>query len=104
MVEGLTQIFRHLGLCRGSSCVDELRKILSGVDSQLSSATLSIDEVARGLIDDTTAELDGVGRGLIDHFFVRLAQFLVIVGLGTLLYRWATHRRRSAVVDHDRTE
>jgi hypothetical protein len=70
----------------------------------LSSTTSSIDEVARGLIDDTTDELDGVGRGLIDHFFIRLAQFVVIIGLGVLLFRWATRRRRNAVVDHERTE
>ena len=87
-----------------TALADEREAILSGVDSQLSSTTSSIDEVARGLIDDTTDELDGVGRGLIDHFFIRLAQFVVIIGLGALLFRWATRRRRNAVVDHERTE
>jgi len=87
-----------------AALTEEREAILSGVDSQLSSTTSNMDEVARGLIDDTTAELDGVARGLIDHFFIRLAQFLVIVGVCALLYRWVTRRRRNAVVDHDRTE
>ena len=87
-----------------AAITEEREAILSGVDSQLSTTTSNIDEVARGLIDDTTAELDGVARGLIDHFFIRLAQFLVIVALGALLFRWVTRRRRNAVVDHDRTE
>ena len=87
-----------------AAVADERETILSAVDSQLTSTTSSIDEVARGLIDDATVEIDGVGRGLIDHFFIRLAQFLVVVGLGALLYRWMTRRRRNAVVDHERTE
>lgn len=45
------------------------------------------------------------GRILIVHFFVCLLQFLVIVALGVLVFRWVTRRRKDAVADHnDRTE
>ncbi len=78
--------------------------ILRGVDSQLTSTTAGIDQVARGLIDDATTEFNGVGRGLIDHFFLRLAQFVVVVGFFVLLLRWMTRRRRDGGVEPEQTE
>jgi hypothetical protein len=78
----------------------EREAVLGGVDTQLSKATADIDELTRGLIDQGTAELQTAGRALIDHFFVRLLQFLVVVALGVLLFRWVTRRRQDAVADH----
>ena len=49
---------------------NERKSILDKLDSQLMSAT---------------AELDKVGRGLIDHFFARLIEVLVVVGIVAFL-------------------
>lgn len=63
---------------------NERESILDKLDSQLTTAT---------------AELDSVGRGLIDHFFVRLIEVLVIMGIVvilTVLLVLAVIRKRSS--------
>lgn len=61
---------------------NERQTILENLDSQLNS---------------TAAKLDEVGRGLIDHFFVRLIEVLVVIGIVavlTVLLVLAVVRRR----------
>ena len=68
----------------------ERESILDKLDSQLATAT---------------TELDSVGRGLIDHFFVRLIEVLlglgVFVFLMVLLALFVLRRRGSGTIDHN---
>ena len=51
----------------------------------------------------TTAKLDTVGRGLIDHFFIRLIEVLVVMGvvvfLMVLLVLFVLRKREAATID-----
>jgi hypothetical protein len=55
--------------------------VLEAITAERMSVMTKLDEQ---LVTATT-ELDGVGRGLIDHFFLRLAEVLVVVGIVSFL-------------------
>jgi hypothetical protein len=67
---------------------DERDAILGELDSQLAT---------------TTAKLDTVGRGLIDHFFIRLVEVLVVMGvvlfLMVLLVLFVLRKREAKAID-----
>jgi len=67
---------------------EERDAILSELDTQLAA---------------TTAKLDTVGRGLIDHFFIRLIEVLVVMGvvvfLMVLLVLFVLRKRETATID-----
>jgi len=67
---------------------EERDAILSELDTQLAA---------------TTAKLDTVGRGLIDHFFIRLIEVLVVMGvvvfLMVLLVLFVLRKREAATID-----
>ena len=67
---------------------DERDAILSELDSQLAT---------------TSAKLDTVGRGLIDHFFIRLIEVLVVIGvvlfLMVLLVLFVVRKREAKAID-----
>ena len=75
---------------------NEREQVLNGVDLRVAKTTNDVDQLTRGLIDQATGELDAVGRGLIDHFFLRLAQVLLVVFVAALviLVLWRVMRRR----------
>ena len=67
---------------------EERDAILNELDTQLAAAT---------------AKLDTVGRGLIDHFFIRLIEVLVVIGvvvfLMVLLVLFVLRKRGTATID-----
>ena len=67
---------------------DERDAILGELDSQLAT---------------TAAKLDTVGRGLIDHFFIRLIEVLVVIGvvlfLMVLLVLFVVRKREAKAID-----
>ena len=61
-----------------TAVTDERAAVMDELDEQMLSATI---------------ELDRVGRGLVDHFFLRLVQVLVLVGVFKILMTLLRRRR-----------
>ena len=59
----------------------ERRSIVEAIELERESILDALDDQLRA----TTTELDEVGRGLIDHFFVRLVEVLLVIGVFVLL-------------------
>jgi hypothetical protein len=60
---------------------EERALVLDAIAQERESLMAELDEQ----VLSATAELDKVGRGLIDHFFLRLAEILVAVGVVAFL-------------------
>jgi hypothetical protein len=77
---------------------EERAEILAAVEEERTAVMEKLDDQ----LLEVTTELDQMGRGLIDHFFVRLIEVLVVVGVAsflTVLLVLAVLRRRKSSDD-----